>query len=220
MRVVSVVILSLAAAFAETSGVTVQVTVERLQDNHWVAVDPHLVLHGGDEIRFRFRSNHAGYLYVVNHDGQKRNTWLFPLPNTGEQNAIEPGKDYLIPATAGVFQIAEKPGFETTYWILSPEELRGRKTLNPDVINAERTPLLPRCGGGSGRDSLTARGPCTDGHAGAHRSYSAGIANWFDIAGPLQPCDLAVASGAAASHITAAGDFEAPLIYEFRIAHQ
>ena len=219
MKAAGFVILLVGAAVAQDSGVAVQVTLERLQDNRWTAVDPHLVLHGGDEVRFRFRSNHAGYLYVVNHDGQGRNTWLFPLPDTGEQNAIEPDKDYMIPATAGVFQIAERPGFETTYWILSAEELRGRKALRP-LVQKSDTPLLPRCGGGSGSSSLTARGPCTDQNAGAHRSRSVAIPEWFEIAGPLQPRDLAVDNSAAQSRISMAGAFDAPFIYEFRIAHQ
>jgi len=216
MRAAGLVVSLLAVASAQDSGVAVQVTLERLKDNKWTAVDPHLVLHGGDEVRFRFRSNHAGYLYVVNHDGQGRNTWLFPTPDTGEQNTIEANRDYIIPATAGVFQIAERSGYETTYWILSPEELRGRKTINPDVIKSDRTPLLPRCGSGS----LVGRGPCTDQNAGAHRSRPVEIPKWFENAGPLQSRDLTVDNSAEQSHISLAGAFDAPLIYEFRIAHQ
>lgn len=218
---IRLLICVLGVASAQTPGIAVQVTLERLQGTHWTAVDPHLVLHGGDEVRFRFRSNRAGYLYVVNHDGQGRNTWLFPTPDTGEQNTIEPNKDYIVPATAGVFQIAARPGFETTYWILSPEELRGKKTLNPDVIKSDQTPLLPRCGSGP----LIARGPCSDAQAGAHPSRSVAIPKWFDNPGALQARDLdsgglTVDDSAAQSRISLSSAFDAPLVYEFRIAHR
>lgn len=205
-------------AVASDSGVAIRVTVERLTDGHWSAVDPHLVLHGGDEVRFRFHSNRAGYLYVINHDAQGHDTWLFPTPDSGEENAIEANKDYMIPATAGVFQIAAHPGYETTYWIVSPEELRGRKTLttaNPDTAASDRTPLLPRCGTGS----LTARGNCTDHNAGAHRSAVA-IPKWFDNPGGLQARDLNVENTKEHSRISMSTAFSAPFIYEFRIAHQ
>ena len=209
--------LMFAAVYAQHGGgVSVQVKLERWSDARWTALDPRLVLHGGDEVRFRFRSNRPGYLYVINHDGQGRNTWLFPTPDTGEQNTIAANKEYIIPATAGVFQIAMTAGYETTYWILSPEELRSRKNLSPDVITTDQTPLLPRCGSGS----LTARGSCTDESAGARRGPAVAIPKWFDNAAPLQPRDLSVNNEAQQSRISVAAAFDVPLIYEFRIAHQ
>jgi len=131
--VLSCVLASAAAQAQDSLGVVVRVMLERMKDSRWTAVDPRLVLHGGDEVRFRFHSNRPGYLYVVNHDAEGRDTWLFPTPDTGERNAIEANKDYVVPATAGVFQIAEHAGYETTYWILSPEELRGKKVLSPEA---------------------------------------------------------------------------------------
>lgn len=214
--ILSCVLATAAAQTNDNSGVVVQVTLERIKDSRWSAVDPRLVLHGGDEVRFRFHSNRPGYLYVINHDAQGRDTWLFPTPDTGEQNAIAADKDYVVPAAAGVFQIAEHAGYETTYWILSPEELRGKKVLSPEAEKADRTPLLPRCGDGP----LTARGPCTDTNAGAHRSSPVQIPKWFDDPGALEARDLAVDNSKDQSRISLASAFIAPFIYEFRIAHQ
>src|SRR5713226_1138340 len=110
--------LTMALASAQTAGepgVALQVVLEKRTGSKWNAVDPHLVLHGKDEIRFKFRSNRSGFLYVVNRDPQGRRTWLFPTPETGEHNQVEADKDYLIPATDGVFELAERPGYETTY---------------------------------------------------------------------------------------------------------
>lgn len=203
----AVIFCLIAFAHAQaTRGVSVHVTLERFENTRWTAVDPHLVLHGGDQVRFRFRSNKSGFLYVINHDAQGRNTWLFPTPETGRQNSIEPDKDYLVP-NSGIFEIAKRTGYETTYWILAPEELRGPKAVDPAIIQSDRTPLLPRCGSGS----LVPRGPCTDEFAGAHPVRSAGS---------LQARGLSVDDSGGQSQISLPGAFEAPFIYEFRIAHQ
>lgn len=193
-----------------------RVVLERLKESHWSAVDPRLVLHGGDEVRFRFHSNQRGYLYVINHDAQGRDTWIFPTPDTGEQNAIEADKEYLVPANAGVFQIAEHPGYETTYWIISPQELRGKKQLSPEAEKDDKTPLLPRCGDGP----LIARGPCMDRNAGARKSTPVKIPKWFDDPGTLEARDLNVDNSTDQSRISLASAFIAPFIYEFRISHQ
>lgn len=214
--VLSVLLFAAPAQTRSDSGIAVRVALERLRDSRWTAIDPHLVLKGGDEVRFRFQSNRAGYLYVINHDAQGNNTWLFPTPDTGEQNTIEANKDYLIPGNAGVFQIAEHPGYETTYWILAPEELHSKRTLTPATEESDRTPLLPRCGTGP----LTARGPCTDENAGVHRSTSVVIPRSFENAGELRSRQLDVNSTKRQSRIRMSTGFSAPLVYEFRIAHQ
>jgi Domain of unknown function (DUF4384) len=208
--------LAVALASGQTGGepgVAVQVVLEKRTDSKWIAVDPHQVLHGKDEIRFRFRSNRSGFLYVINHEPQGQHTWLFPTPETGEHNAVEADKDYVIPATDGVFVLAEKPGYETTYWILSPTELRPRGTLESDAP-VENT-LIPRCDDGP----LVARGPCSDKKAGARRFAAVGTPQWFENAAPLQSRDLKFKSNNERSSVSLGRAFDAPVIYEFRIAH-
>jgi hypothetical protein len=196
------------------SGVAVQVVLEKRVDSKWNAVDPHLVLHAKDEIRFRFRSNRSGFLYVVNHEPGGQHTWLFPTAQTGEHNVVEANKDYMIPATDGVFVLAEKPGYETTYWILSPEELRPRRALEVDM--PVQNTLIPRCDEGGG---LIARGPCTDKKAGARRFAAPGSPQWFENAAPLQSRELKFKSNNERSSVSLGRAFDAPVIYEFRIAH-
>jgi hypothetical protein len=208
--------LAMALASAQTAsepGVAVQVVLEKRTDSNWNAVDPHTVLHGKDEIRFKFRSNRSGFLYVVNRDAQGQHTWLFPTPETGEHNLVEADKEYTIPATDGVFVLAEKPGYETTYWILSPEELRPRRALEPDA--PVQNTMIPRCDDGP----LIARGPCTDKKAGARRFSSPGTPQWFETVAPLQSRDLKFKSNNQQSSVSLGKAFDAPVIYEFRIAH-
>lgn len=219
MRQVGLAVLSLfafALASGQTggeSGVAVQVVLEKRIDSKWSAIDPHQVLHGKDEIRFRFRSNRSGFLYVINHEPQGRHTWLFPTPETGEHNAVEADKDYVIPATDGVFELAEKPGYETTYWILSPEELRPLRALEPEA--PVQNTLIPRCDDGP----LLARGPCSDKKAGARRFSSTATPNWFETVAPLQSRELKFKSDKERSSVSLGRTFDAPVIYEFRIAH-
>jgi hypothetical protein len=198
---------------AAEPGVAVQVVLEKRTDSKWNAVDPHLVLHGKDEIRFKFRSNRSGFLYVIDRDPEGQHTWLFPTPETGEHNQIEADKDYVIPATDGVFVLAEKPGYETTYWILSPEELRPRRALEPDT--PVQNTMIPRCDDGP----LIARGPCSDKKAGARRFSVPGTPQWFENVAPLQSRDLKFRSNNQQSSISLGRAFDAPVIYEFRIAH-
>jgi hypothetical protein len=198
------------------SGVTVQVKLERLESQHWAPVDPTLVLRGGDEVRFKFQSNRAGFLYVINHDASGRDTWLFPTPDTGERNEIEAIKDYVIPATAGVFEIAARPGYETTYWILSPVELRAKPKLDPAIERMDKTPLLPRCDDGP----LTARGLCGDKSAGARSPGSAAADRWFEGSPKLQPREIQVDNGSQRSRVSMTSEFNAPLVYVYRIAHR
>jgi hypothetical protein len=214
----SICFVAAAIASGQTGGepgVAIQVVVEKRTDSKWNAVDPHQVLHGKDEIRFRFRANRSGFLYVINHDTQGRHTWLFPTPETGERNQMEADKDYVIPATDGVFVLAEKPGYETTYWILSPVELRPRGTLDSDANAPVENTLIPRCDDGP----LTARGPCSDKKAGARRFSSTAKPQWFDNAAPLQSRELKFKSDKERSSVSLGRAFDAPVIYEFRIAH-
>ena len=201
---------------ASEPAVAVHVTLQRLEGNDWKTIDPRLVLHGGDSVRFRFRSDRAGYLYVVNHDAQGADTWLFPTAEAGQENRVEPRHDYVIPANDGVFQIANHPGYETTYWILSPVELKIKTTLDPAIEKLDKTPLLPRCDS----NPTTSQMACSDSKAGARQFARNGAPDWFEGGQKLQSRGLDVDNTRERSHISMSGPFSAPFIYEFRIAHQ
>ena len=55
----------LAAAVAAQGPNRIEIAIERQESGSWRAVDPGLVFDSGDHVRFRFRANFDGYLYVM-----------------------------------------------------------------------------------------------------------------------------------------------------------
>src|SRR5437879_5175985 len=66
-----------------------ELMLERLENDTWRPIDPGLVLNQGDRIRFKFRSNFNGYLYVMNQGTGGTYEQLFPRQDTGQDNRIE-----------------------------------------------------------------------------------------------------------------------------------
>src|SRR5579885_1078858 len=87
-----------------------EITLELLEGGKWKAVNPGLVLAQNDRVRFRFRTNFDGYLYVMNRSTSGKYEQLFPREETGQENRIAAGEKYTIPATQTVFRIAGPPG--------------------------------------------------------------------------------------------------------------
>lgn len=56
----------------------IEITLQRLEGGSWKTVDPGLVLAQNDRVRFRFRTNFEGYLYVLNHSTSGKYEQLFP----------------------------------------------------------------------------------------------------------------------------------------------
>src|SRR5664280_1648729 len=115
-----IVFLFLATAAAGQGPNSIELTLERQESGNWRAVDPGLVFDTGDRVRFRFRANFDGYLYVMNQATSGKYETLFPREDTGEQNRIEPGKEYVVPATQGWFRITGPPGYDVLYWLVTP----------------------------------------------------------------------------------------------------
>ena len=97
-------------------------------------------------------------------------TMLFPREDTGSENQIHAGKDYVVPATQTLFRIAGPAGHEIVYWMITPAELRSeeeRPNMSRCRLRRRRTNsclpnLTPRCD-----DALfRARGACIDTSAG------------------------------------------------------
>src|SRR5215469_3106294 len=82
-----------------------EITLERLDGATWRSVDPALVLAQDDRVRFRFRANFDGYLYVMNQSTSGRYEQLFPREETGQNNHIAGNKEYQVPATQTAFRI-------------------------------------------------------------------------------------------------------------------
>ena len=111
-----------------------ELVLERLDGDTWRTIDPGLVLAQGDRVRFKFRTNFDGYLYVMNQSTSGNYEQLFPREETGQDNRIAASREYQVPATSAAFRIAGPAGHEIVYWLVTPARL---------TDGAPRTSLLP-----------------------------------------------------------------------------
>jgi len=201
-----------------------EITVERLENRVWKLVDPGLVFDRNDKVRFRYRANFAGYLYVVNRSTSGKIEQLFPREETGQDNRIAAGRDYTIPATETVFRIAGPAGHETIYWLASPVELTkdagkpGPDTSPlPPVSKPHPGDLIPRCDDAIFR----ARGDCVDSSAGP-RGVAKGeqLPQGMAGAGAATPRDLLFLRREKATVVASQVPLTGPIVYEFRLAHK
>jgi hypothetical protein len=217
------VLALLPLAWSQTKSMTrgahrMELMLERYDGNTWKGIDPALVLAQGDRVRFRFRTNFDGYLYVTNQSTSGKYEQLFPREETGSDNKIVSGKDYQVPSTSVAFKIAGPPGHEVVYWLVSPTRLTdvpARPTL-PPTGNPTPLTLMPRCD----ESVMKARGDCVDSSAGPK----------------LIPRDVDVTKGLAAANaasrdllfmrqqntavISSPEPLTGPVIYEFQLAHR
>ena len=224
----------LALALAGASGITethspaqtrnrMEITVQRLENGFWKLVDPGLIFDRNDRVRFRYRANFAGYLYVVNRSTSGKVERLFPREETGQDNRIAAGKDYTIPATEAIFRIAGPAGHELIYWLASPVELADAAKLESDTLSlppvSKPRPddFIPRCDDGIFR----ARGDCVDSSAGPQ-----GIAKGEQLprglasAGDATPRDLLFLRQEKTTVVASSVPLTGPIVYEFRLAHK
>src|SRR5262245_38996337 len=80
--------------------------LERLDGDVWRSIDPGLVLNQGDRVRFKFRTNFDGFLYVMNQSTSGKYEQLFPRADTGDDNKVGASREYLVPSTSAAFRIA------------------------------------------------------------------------------------------------------------------
>src|SRR4051812_34677087 len=114
-----------------------ELMLERYDAGAWKSIDPALVLAQGDRVRFRFRTNFDGFLYVTNQSTSGKYEQLFPREETGQDNRITASKEYQVPSTSVAFKIAGPAGHEVVYWLVSPVKL----TEAPSLPTAERKPI-------------------------------------------------------------------------------
>ncbi|MGO4880113.1 MAG: DUF4384 domain-containing protein [Bryobacteraceae bacterium] len=201
-----------------------EITVERLEHGAWKLVDPGLVFARNDRVRFRYRANFAGYLYVTNRSTSGKYEQLFPREETGQDNRIAPGKEYTVPATDTVFRIAGPAGHELIYWLASPVALTKDATqlgTGPSALPPLSKPrpddLIPRCDDAIFR----ARGECVDSSAGTQ-----GITEGQDLPEALAgaraatPRDLLFLRKEKTTVVASPVPLTGPIVYEFRLAHQ
>jgi hypothetical protein len=199
----------------EAGNLAINVALERKQRDEWRFVDPETVFHSGEEIRFRFRSSRGGFLYVLNRSSSGQSTWLFPRSHEGQNSRVEPGPDYLVPGTKGSFIVEGSPGFDVTYWILSPTPVDVRETSQP-VPGSQPSTLEPRCR----TETLKDRGLCVDDRAGPGPVRESADAPLSVLrSGSLVSRDLKFHSQDGTTRISSADPQNRTIVYEFRIAH-
>ena len=142
-----------------------EITLERLDGDNWHTIDPGLVLEQGDRVRFRFRTNFDGYLYVTNQSTSRQSTSSCSRARKpARTTASPPARNTRCRPPPAAFRIAGPAGHEMVYWLVSPARLtdgaaarlvRQRQKLTPPT-------LIPRCD-----DTICAsRGDCIDHSAG------------------------------------------------------
>lgn len=194
-----------------------ELMLERLDGTTWKTIDPALVLAQGDHVRFRFRTNFDGYLYVTNQSTSGKYEQLFPRVETGQDNRIVAGKDYQVPATSVAFRIAGPPGHEVVYWLVSPGRLTDM-SARPTLPLSNTTPLtlIPRCDEGV----MKARGDCIDSTAGPKL-----IPREVDVSKELAAAnaasrELLFVREQNTAVISSPEPLTGPVIYEFQLAHR
>lgn len=203
MKLAAVLLLTGLSAFAQSAS-RMEITLERRDGTAWKALDPGSVLSSGEKVRFRFKANFKGYLYVTNHSTSGTSTLLFPRQDTGSVNRIESGKEYMVPATvSGAFRVEGPAGFDVISWMVSPVTLTPSSL--PEQTEAAPVELKPRCD-----DSIfKARGDCVD--------TSAGPKPQDDSA---ESKELVFMRQKNSSVIASPIPLKGPVVYEFRLAHR
>jgi len=195
-----------------------ELILEKLDRNTWKAIDPGLVLAQDDVVRFKFRTNFDGYLYVMNQSTSGKYEQLFPREETGRDNRITASTEYKVPATSTAFRIGGPPGHEVVYWMVSPGRLTDASPGNPPPAMKGPPPvLMPRCDD----TIMKARGDCVDPSAGP-KLVPRGEALPQNLAQGLdkEQRDLLFMRQKNTAVISSPVALEGPVIYEFRLAHR
>lgn len=197
-----------------------EITLERQEGRKWNAVPPGLVFQKNDQIRFRMRPNFEGYLYVMNYGTSGQYFMLFPREETGLENRIKAGVEYIVPATQAAFRIDGPAGHDIVYWIVSPLSLADKPGYVPLPPPKEIQPLkqlTPRCD----ETLFRVRSLCIDSSAGP-RNITAGEKVPDSLAGVRETAsrDLVILNRKEHSVISAPAPLQGPVLYEFRVAHQ
>lgn len=193
----------------------VDITLERQREGKAEAMAPGHVFASGDVIRLKVTSHYDGYLYVMDQGTSGKFATVFPAMQTGSDNRVKIGKQYLVPAVEdGWFEVNGPAGFDVLYFLLSPAVLT-TPVLSNFTAPGPVSSLKPRCND----EIFRARGDCTDDSAGP-----AVVPRGQDLPAPLAPI-----AGSASRDITftnkangtvgVQGESSAPMLYTFRLAH-
>jgi hypothetical protein len=199
-----------------------EITVEVQRNGAWSEVDPATVFEAGEELRFRAKANFPSRLTVTNLGSSGAVALLFPAPETGKENLLEPDRELLLPGNGGAFRISGPPGYDVIYWIASPVSEVGSRGSQyvplapPPPSSTMRHTLAPRCDDGIFR----ARGECIDRRAGSRRLQpEPPVADNEGRAPEMRARDLDLVKRPAPQPART-GQPAAAVVYELRIAHR
>jgi hypothetical protein len=197
----------------------IKLMVDRQEGTSWKPVDSALVFAAGDKLRFRVSSTFAGFLYVMNHGTSGAYELLFPRSDTGADNSIEAGKEYVVPAAQGWFKVTGPAGHDIVYWVISPVKLGNEvRPLPPPPPNAS-LPLSfrPRCDD----EIFKSRGDCVDTSAGV-KPLKEGEAIPKNLSGLAEPTprELLFIQEKGATVVSSPAPLTGPVVYELRLAHR
>jgi hypothetical protein len=203
------------------------IQVELRSAGEWKTVDPATIFDSGAQVRFRVKTNFSGFLYVMNQGTSGDYTLLFPREDTGSQNRVEPGREYVVPATTGAFRITGPPGQDIVYWMVTPLDIgppSGDRS-RPGYVPLPPAPppgtkmhtLLPRCDDAV----LRARGECVDSTAGPRKVQDASaLPENLKSVPNLKSRELVFIRQQNAAVVSSPSSGDGPVIYEFRLAHK
>lgn len=199
----------------------ISIVLEKKTGDAAQTVDPGHVFDSGDTIRFRLQPAVDGYLYVLDLNTSGKYEVLFPRAETGNDNRIEHGREYLLPATQdGWFEVAGPAGHEKIYFVMSPLALTTGQLQNaPKAMPPQGTApssLRPRC-----NDSIfKARGECIDSTAGPKPvAPSEKLPRALNEAASGASRDLKFTKKSSTSVVTTNSPLSGPVVYEFLLAH-
>lgn len=202
------------------------IQVELRSSGEWKTVDPATIFDSGAQVRFRVKTNFAGFLYVMNQGTSGDYSLLFPREDTGSQNRVEPGREYLVPATTGAFRITGPPGQDIVYWMVTPLNITppsggpsrpGYVPLPPPPPGTKMHTLLPRCDDAV----LRARGECVDSTAGPRKVQDPSVLpeNLKQVPN-LKSRELVFIRQQNTAVVSTPASGDGPVVYEFRLAHK
>lgn len=174
--------------------------LERQQGEAWKPVAPGLVLESGSRVRFQFRTNFTGFVYVVNHGSSGDRAMLFPSPDAGMNNHVRAETAYMVPATEAAFRVSGPEGHDVVYWILSPKALGEAEAIALAREAAPAPKLLPRCD----ESLMRARGECVDTKAGPR----------------LVSRELSIVQKDERTRVSVSSPVARPLVYQYRLPHR
>lgn len=215
----SLALCALAASGFAADPQRIRLTVEREDGSVWRMMNPATVFAPNQRLRFRLSTNFSGFLYVMNRGTAGTYELLFPRTDTGSDNRVEAGKEYVVPATEGSFRVAGPAGQDVMYWLVSPVALaNGYQRLPPPPPHEPNAPssLRPRCDD----TVLKARGECIDNSAGV-RPVEPGEklpSNLSGVAGAT-PRQLLFLEEKGGTVLSSEKPLTGPVIYELRLAH-